>query len=79
MDIHTKIFNLILMSTSGFVLILEKGVVSWRSLKQSTTTDSTIKEKYIVAWEAAKEIVWMRKFIQELGGVPLYSVTTMEQ
>ena len=39
-------------------------------MKQSTTVDSTTEAKYIAACEAAKEVIWMRKFIQELGVVP---------
>lgn len=47
-----------------------KGALSWRSPKQDTTTDSITKAEYVVASEAAKEVVWIHKFIQELGGVP---------
>jgi hypothetical protein len=32
--------------------------------------DSTIEAKYIVASEAAKEGVWIRKFLIELGVLP---------
>ena len=39
-------------------------------MKQSTTADSTTEAEYIAACEAAKEAVWMRKFIQELGVIP---------
>lgn len=34
------------------------------------TADSTTEAEYISASEAAKEAVWMRKFITELGVVP---------
>ena len=37
---------------------------------QDTTADSTTKAEYVVASEAAKEAVWIRKFIQELEVVP---------
>ena len=46
------------------------GAVSWKSSKQSTIADSTIEAEYIAASEAAKEAVWMRKFIAELEVVP---------
>ena len=34
------------------------------------TIDSTIEAKYIVASDVAKEAVWIKKFINELGVVP---------
>jgi hypothetical protein len=43
--------------------------VSWRSSKQDTTTDSTTKAEYIAASEAAKEGIWIKKFVAELGMV----------
>ena len=38
-------------------------------MKQNTTADSTTEAEYIAACEAAKEAIWMRKFIQEFGVV----------
>ena len=49
---------------------LGKGAISWRSCKQDTIADSTTKVEYIATSEAAKEAVWIRKFIQELEVVP---------
>ena len=45
-------------------------MVSWKSSNQKTTADSKIELEYIAAFEAAKEAVWIRKFILELGVVP---------
>lgn len=53
-------------STSGFVFICNGGAVSWKSSKQSTTVDSTTEVEYIVTSEAAKEAIWMHKFMIEL-------------
>ncbi|KAL0448690.1 UNVERIFIED_CONTAM: Secreted RxLR effector protein, partial [Sesamum latifolium] len=53
-------------SQSGFVFKLNGGVVAWKSSKQATTADSTTEAEYI----AAKEAVWMKNYIQELGVVP---------
>ncbi|KAL0286537.1 UNVERIFIED_CONTAM: Retrovirus-related Pol polyprotein from transposon TNT 1-94 [Sesamum radiatum] len=57
-------------SQSGFVFKLNGGVVAWKSSKQDTTTDSTMEAEYIAPSEAAKEAVWMKNYIQELGVVP---------
>nr|GFA61841.1 hypothetical protein [Tanacetum cinerariifolium] len=38
--------------------------------KQSTTTQHAAEAVYIAAAEAAKEAVWIRKFVDELGVVP---------
>ena len=46
------------------------GAVSWRSVKQSSIADSTIEAKYIAASEAAKEAVWLKIFLMDLGVVP---------
>ncbi|KAL0401902.1 UNVERIFIED_CONTAM: Retrovirus-related Pol polyprotein from transposon TNT 1-94 [Sesamum latifolium] len=54
-------------SQSGFVFKLNGGVVAWKSSKQDTTADSTTEAEYIAASEAAKEAVWMKNYIQELG------------
>ena len=40
--------------------------VSWRSRKQSVPADSTTKAEYVAAAEAMKEIVWLRKILEDL-------------
>ena len=57
-------------SQSGYVFMLNGGVVSWKSSKQDTIVDSTIESEYIAASKSAKEVVWIRKFIDELEVVP---------
>ncbi|KAL0453673.1 UNVERIFIED_CONTAM: Retrovirus-related Pol polyprotein from transposon TNT 1-94 [Sesamum latifolium] len=57
-------------SQSGFVFKLNGGVVAWKSSKEDTTADSTTEAEYKAASEAAKEAVWMKNYIQELGAVP---------
>ena len=52
---------------------LNGGAVSWRSSKQDTVADSTIEAEYIAASEAAKEAVWIKKFIARLGVIPSIS------
>ncbi|KAK9025215.1 hypothetical protein V6N11_065111 [Hibiscus sabdariffa] len=60
-------------SQSGFVFCLNGGAVSWKSSKQDTIADSTTEAEYIVASEAAKEVVWIKKFITGLGVIPSIS------
>ncbi|XP_038697978.1 secreted RxLR effector protein 161-like [Tripterygium wilfordii] len=57
-------------SQSGYVFCLNGGAVSWKSSKQETVADSTTESEYIAASDAAKEAVWIKKFIAELEVVP---------
>ena len=57
-------------STSGYVFTLGSGAISWRSIKQSCIVDSTMEVEYMAASEAAKEAVWLRNFLLDLGVVP---------
>ena len=57
-------------STSGYVFTLNGGAVSWRCSKQGSTADSTTEAEFIAASEAAKEAVWIKNFVTELGIVP---------
>jgi hypothetical protein len=57
-------------SQSGFVFTVNGGAVSWKSSKQETVTDSTTEAEYVAASAAAKEGVWMRRFLIELGVFP---------
>ncbi|XP_065626769.1 secreted RxLR effector protein 161-like [Quercus suber] len=60
-------------SISGCVLTLRGGAISWQSIKQSCIADSTMEAEYVAACEVAKEAVWLKKFLSDLG------VMTMEQ
>ena len=53
-----------------YLFTLNGGTVSWKSSKQSTTAYSTTEAEYIAASEAAKEAVWIKKFIMELEVLP---------
>ncbi|XP_031392392.1 secreted RxLR effector protein 161-like [Punica granatum] len=60
-------------SISGYIFTCNGDAVSWKSSKQETTADSTTEAEYIAASDAAKEAVWIRKFVTELGIVPSIS------
>ena len=49
---------------------LNGGAISWKSSKKETTANSTTKLEYIGTSKVAKEAVWIKKFITELGVVP---------
>ena len=53
-------------STSGFVIILCGGVVSWKTRKQDIVALSTTEAEYIALTEAAKEVIWMRRLLREI-------------
>ena len=53
-------------STSGYTMSLGSAAVSWISHKQSVLADSTIEEEYVAVVEATKEIVWLRKILEDL-------------
>ncbi|GJR34019.1 hypothetical protein Tco_1209703 [Tanacetum coccineum] len=56
--------------TTGYVFVLNRGVIDWKSTKQSIFAISSAEAEYIVASDASKEAVWVRKFIDGLGVVP---------
>ena len=56
-------------SQLGYVFCLNGGAVSWKSSKKSTVADSTTEA------DAAKEAVWIKKFITDLDVVP--SITNL--
>ncbi|GKB55785.1 retrotransposon protein, putative, ty1-copia subclass [Tanacetum coccineum] len=55
---------------TGYVFVLNGGVVDWKSAKQSIFATSSAEAEYIAAYDASKEAVWVRKFISGLGVVP---------
>ena len=56
------------------MVTLGGGAISWRSVKQSCIADSTMEAKYIAAYEMAKESVWLKKLIFNLGVVRMEQV-----
>nr|GEV40880.1 hypothetical protein [Tanacetum cinerariifolium] len=60
-----------LKSQTGYVFILNGGVVDWKSTKQSIFATSSTNVEYIAAFDASKETVWICKFISGLGIVPI--------
>ena len=70
-------------SVSGYVFTLNARAICWKSSKQGTVADSVCEAEYIAALDAAKEAVWLKKFLDELrvassldGPVPLHCDNT---
>jgi hypothetical protein len=54
-------------STTRYVFIVGGIIVSWISKLQKVVALSTMKEKYVVSREASKEMIWLHRFMEELG------------
>ena len=54
-------------STTGFVLLLNGGAISWSSRLQPTVAMSTVEAEYMAAAATVKEALWMRVVLKELG------------
>ena len=54
-------------STSGFVFVLAGAAISWTSKKQPVIALSSTEAEYIATAHAAKEAVWLRQLLTELG------------
>ncbi|PHT71831.1 hypothetical protein T459_22616 [Capsicum annuum] len=54
-------------STSGYLVTFAGGVVSWQSRLQKCVALSTTEAELIAAVEACKELLWMKRFLGELG------------
>ena len=57
-------------STSGYLMNMGSAAVSWSCKKQTTMATSSAEAEYISTWEAACEIVWLRRVLQDLGISP---------
>ena len=56
-------------SQSGYVFVMNRGAVRWKSSKQDTVSASTTEAEYIAASEATKEAVCIRNFLMDPGVV----------
>lgn len=53
-------------STSGYIVKIGSGAVSWSSKKQSTVALSSTEAEYIASVASGKEILWMQTLLKEL-------------
>ena len=57
-------------STTGYMIKLGSGVVSWKSKLQPVVTRSTTEAEYIAGGAAGTEICWMQNVLKEMGYTP---------
>jgi len=50
-------------STSGFIFMMAGGVISWKSVKQTLTTTSTMEAEYVACYEATCQAMWLKNLI----------------
>ena len=47
--------------------MMANGAVAWKSIRQECTALSSVEAEYVAAATAAREVVWLRRFLNELG------------
>ncbi|XP_047335591.1 secreted RxLR effector protein 161-like [Impatiens glandulifera] len=54
-------------STSGYCYSLGSGIFSWASKKKERVAHSSAEAEYVLANEATKQVVWLRKILEDMG------------
>jgi hypothetical protein len=54
-------------STTGYVFTIGGTTVSWISKLPMVVALSKIEADYVAATEASKEMIWLQRFMEELG------------
>ena len=50
-------------STSSYIFLLSRGVISWRSTKQTFVASSTMEAQFVACYEVTTQPLWLRNFI----------------
>ncbi|XP_047312879.1 secreted RxLR effector protein 161-like [Impatiens glandulifera] len=53
-------------STSGYIFMLAGGAISWKSVKQTLISSSTMAAEFIACHEASNHGIWLRNFVTGL-------------
>ena len=51
----------------GMFFTIGRTTISWISKLQKVVALSTTEAKYVAATEASKEMIWLQRFMEELG------------
>lgn len=54
-------------STSGYVVLMAGGAVSWSSKRQATVALSTVEAEYVAMSRCAQQVVWMHNWLEEVA------------
>ena len=54
-------------STTGYVFIVGGTIVSLISKLQHVVSLSTMEAEYVAATKASKEMIWLQRFLEEMG------------
>jgi hypothetical protein len=54
-------------SVTGYVIMYANGPVAVKSKRQSSVATSSVQAEYQAACDAVREVVWLRKLLEELG------------
>jgi transposase InsO family protein len=55
------------LSVSGYAVMLCGGAISWAARRQTVIATSTVNAEYIAIAEAAKDLMWWRPLLRQLG------------
>lgn len=64
-------------STTGYVFLMGGGAISWNSKRQPTVALSTTEAEYMATTQAAKEAIWLRQLMADIGCVQEKTTTIM--
>lgn len=53
-------------STTGYAFFIDTGIISWCSQGQKCVTLSTTEAEYVAGAEASKELIWLKRLLNEL-------------
>ena len=56
-------------STTGYVFFIGQGAISWNSKRQPTVALSTTEAEYMATTQSAKEAIWLRQLMADVGCV----------
>ena len=53
-------------STSGYIFMMARGAISWKSAKQSLIASSMMAAEFVACYEASNHGVWLKNFVTRL-------------